>query len=298
MAGPGGGSRGGGFGGGSRGGFSGGGFGGGFGGGHRPGGFYHGFHHGGFFHRRRRGLYGGGCLGALMAPVVILLLIVMFTGMYVVSAFQNFMAGGSVNYDEATMQSYANERYIEVFGDSSAYEDNILLVFLADEDYKGYYSIAWVGDNVATEINHLFGGYGTEYSTALLMEIPNYFEYSISSNLATMVERMTDEVTALGLDGSFRTYTDHSDGVTESQLINRSALVINEEIVEAALADFTEQTEIPIVIVVDSTEAVFGRSLTTSDIVIVALLVGAVIALVVIGVSAYRRRNKDDEFEQ
>ena len=36
-------------------------------------------------------------------------------------------------YDEATMQDYANDKYMQYFCTSSAVEDNILLVFLTNE---------------------------------------------------------------------------------------------------------------------------------------------------------------------
>ena len=70
------------------------------------------------------------------------------------NAFTNVANGGQIIYNEPAFQDYANEQYAREFGGSSAYEDNILIVFLTNEQSDGYYSIAWVGDNIDTEINH------------------------------------------------------------------------------------------------------------------------------------------------
>ena len=180
MAGPGGGggSRGGGgfgggsFGGGSRGGgFSGGGgFGGGSFGGRPSGGFGGGphhhppHHHGPFFHGPRRRTYVGGGFGGGCFSVVVIALFVLFGGFWMLSPADNVTINwgeetvvGGIAYDEATMQDYANDKYMQYFGSSSAVEDNILLVMLTNEECDGYYTIAWVGDNIDSSINNMFG---------------------------------------------------------------------------------------------------------------------------------------------
>lgn len=281
MAGPGGGSSGGGFGGGSfggGGGFSGGGgFGGGSfggGGGHRPGGFgrgphhhgphFHGPHfHGPFWHRPRRFWGygpGGGCSSIL--GVVCIGLFVLFLLMYIFSAdstthYEYIDEQSGVVYDEGTMQDYANEKYKEYFGSSTAYEDNILLVFLTNEACDGYYTIAWVGDNIKGEINNMFGEY-TEYGQALSSTINDtYFAYSLDTDLAKAVDIMTDNIASLNLSSSFNSDSDRSV-LTESCFKNLTVMDLTAEPADAALKNFTDKTGIPCVIVVDSAEKVFG----------------------------------------
>ncbi len=289
MAGPGGGRSGGGFGGGSFGGGGRGGSGGGFGGGSRPGGFtgpnhhgphnaphhhgphHHGPHHRGphfhgpFWHRPRRhfgvGGFGGGCL-----TVIIVGLFVVFFAFYMfMPTSTQHIAIGEENiivYNEATMQDYANEKYKQHFGSSSAYEDNILLVFLTNEEADGYYTIAWVGDNVNYEINSMFGEY-TEYGEALSESInTNYYAYSLDTDLAAVVSAMTKHISDLQLTSSFVSESDHSNMV-QSEIKNLTSFDISENIVNSALTDFTEKTGIPCVIVVDSVETVFGSVNTT-----------------------------------
>ncbi len=291
MAGPGGGggSRGGGgfgggsFGGGSRGGggFGGGSFGGShggsFGGSHNGGSFgghhtghfaghhHHHHHHGPFFWgpRRRTVFYGGGCSSIIFIGIFILFAVVFFMlpqeGITI-----NFGEETTVNgivYDEATMQDYANVKYQKYFGSSSAVEDNILLVMLTNEACDGYYTIAWVGDNIADEINTMFGEY-TEYGDELYNNIDEYFAYSLDSDLADVVNAMTQHITDLGLDSSFYWESDQSS-LADSKFVNMTTMDLTTDIVHKALVDFTKKTGIPMVIVVDSAEKVFGADTVT-----------------------------------
>lgn len=296
MAGPGGGSHGGGFGGGSHGGggFSGGshggggfgggshggGFGGGgFGGGPRPGGGFgggphggphpggphrppHHHHHGphwygGFFGPRWHGGYGGG-VGCLTTFVIIALFIAV-VGAFMIIPDGDYVIGQEgvsqvgAAYDEATMQDYANTKYKKYFGSS---EDNILLVFLANKEADGYYTIAWVGDNIDYDINAMFGEY-TEYGDALGEHINDtYFAYSLDTDLAAVVSDMESSIKGLGLSSSFSGTKD--DTTPESKFYNFTSFDLSESVVDAALESFTKSTGIPMAIVVDYVERVFG----------------------------------------
>lgn len=289
MAGPGGGggSRGGGgfgggsFGGGSRGGggFGGGSFGGShggsFGGSHNGGSFgghhgghfggHHHHHHGPFFWGPRRRVYVGGGFGGGCFTVIVIVLFFIFGAFWLFLPANNVtvnwgeeaMVDGIV-YDEATMQGYANEKYMQYFGSSSATEDNILLVMLTNESCDGYYTIAWVGDNVDYDINTMFGEY-TEYGDALYNNVDEYFAYSLDSDLASVVKEMTQHIEALGLSSSFNFESDRSN-LADSKFVNMTAMDLTPEIVNSALEEFTDKTGIPMVIVVDSAEKVFGTA--------------------------------------
>lgn len=249
MAGPGGGGSGG-FGGGSFGGNfggsnNGGSFGGSFGGHH---------HHFGRTHHVR-----GGCTGGIFTVVVLILFVafglVWFMGEPDAENVHITEENG-ILYSESVMQTYANEQYEEIFGSYEGYEDNILLVFLANEAADGYYTIAWVGDNINYDINELFGEY-TEYGMYLNQHIGDYYEYSLDTGLAEVISNMADSITWLELDSSFRAAPAFDEG-KKSQLINHTDFVLNEELVVSALESFTEKTGIPCAIVVDMAESVFG----------------------------------------
>ena len=299
MAGPGGGSRGGGFGGGSRGGGFGGGSGGGFGGGSRGGGFggggYRGGYHGGFYHRPRyygprffgfgpRYYYGGGgCLGgflgALMAPFILLMVVAVMMFGVVGSALSNAANGGIVSYDEAIFQAYADREYYKAFGNSDATEDNILIVVLTNEESDGYYCIAWVGDNVKDDVNLMFGDETTPFGQSMIASVPDYYAYSLDSNLATVMNTMSNKIAKLGLESSFKKTYSHANS-PESHLVNYTELSLTEATVNDALESFTEETDILVVIVVEDMEDVFGKNIPVEDIFI--LLVLGVLGIVAI----------------
>ncbi|MBO7319648.1 MAG: hypothetical protein J6V06_06495, partial [Clostridia bacterium] len=248
-----GGSHGGSFGGSHNGGSFGGSHGGNFGGHHHH---HHGTHLWG--PRRRTVFYGGGgCFS-----IVFIFIFIIFSALFFLmpnGAVIDFSDGVTIQedmYDEATMQDYANDKYMQYFGTSSAVEDNILLVMLTNEACDGYYTIAWVGDNVADEINTMFGEY-TEYGHEIYNNVDEYFAYSLDSDLADVITVMTQYVTELELDSSFYWESDRSN-LADSKFVNMTTMELTTEIVHKALTDFTNKTGIPMVIVVDSAERVFG----------------------------------------
>ena len=268
MAGPGGGSHGGGggrgsFGGGFNGGSFGGGQHGGFTGGPHPGGFGNMGMGGGFmpmggWNRRRRN--GGGCCGLILLPII---LIFVFG-----SVFSTLIKTGSfsynvVQYNEEVFQDYANEQYQREFGDSTAYEDNLLLVFLADEENYEYYYIAWVGDHIDPEISNMLGNNETELGRIMAESInETNYKYSLDSNLATVVRSLTKKIQKLNLESSYVCQEEHAQ--VESHLTNHTALELTESTVNDALTAFTDATGIPIVVLVDDILDVFGTQKTIS----------------------------------
>lgn len=309
MPGPGGGSRGGGFGGGSRGGgggFGGGGFGGGshgpgFGGPRGPRGYgYWGPRRpffGGWYHRPYYG--GGGCLGGLVGilllPILLLVITVALLFGIVGSAVSNVANGGSIYYDEAVLQEYADRQYAAEFSSHSNYENNLLIVFLTNEEADGYYCIAWVGDNIDSKINGMFGDETTTFGRVMQGSINReYYAYSLDSNLAMVMDQMSDHVTSLGLSSSFRTNKESTNPPT-SHLTNYSDLSLTKETVDDALQSFTEETGIPAVIVVDTMENVFGKTLPVGDIFIVIILLALLVLAIYLIVRALRNRKNPNQ---
>lgn len=320
MPGPGGGAHGG---GGSRGGgFHGGGFSGGShhhsGGFNRPphhGGMHHGPHFGGGWYHRPR-YYGnrGGCFGGIFIPVIILLIFgfVFFSSVHDSEIVITQEPPENSIYDENTFQDYANEQYKKEFGDSTAYEDNILLVLLTeDENYYDYYYIAWVGDHITTDINYMFGNENTQLGYAISSAInTSSYKYSLDSNLAQIIESLKNQITAENIENSFSCDETHIQ--VSSHLTNKTSIEMTEETVNTALQSFTDATGIPIVIVVDDIDDVFPAPVTptvtqpptsttasseigVSNILLVIIVIVALIALVVFLVMRNKRKMKDLE---
>ena len=313
MAGPMGGGRGGGFGGGSRGSGFGGGGGRGFGGGSHGGGFGRGPYHRGprfgyGYYRRpfffgfgpRYYGYGGSLMGALMAPIVLLLLVAVVTFSMIGSALAHAANGGIISYNERTFQTYAGNEYRKQFGAQE--EDNILIVFLTNEEADGYYCIAYGGDNIEYDINDLFGNEDTVFGKVVNDSIAKPYEFSLASNLGRVIHVMEKNVLDLNLKSSYKKGTPE-DTRDPLKMVNYTELSLNEDTVNDELASFTESTGIPIMIVVQDMETVFGKSLPIEDIfmliIFAVISVGAIVVIVrtVKNRSKFRQGNPEDDYK-
>ncbi len=280
---------GGGFGGGSRGGFGGGHHGGGFHGGHhppppprhhRP--FFHGGgYYGGGHHHHHHG--GGGILSTFLAFIIVLVMLFgIFKYVFGINGsdvrewiddfkydttyneeqvYDDYNAG---EYSESLFQEYTNNKYKEIFGETTCYEDNILVVFLTTDANDGYYTIAWVGDNLRYEVTDLFGNEQTTLGDAMTNSISDYHGYSLGSNLANVVDKMSSAVVELGLDTPYKSQADRSV-VAESKVYNYSNCEFTEDTVNASLKNFTENTGVTFCIVVDNETTVFGGGNTVPE---------------------------------
>lgn len=275
MPGPGGGGHGGGFGGGFGGG---GGFRGGFGGGHRP---------------PRRGFFfmpfwGGGCLGTLLASALCVFFAFFLILGLIGGGLTTLFRGGNVVYNENKMQDYANRQYATIYDPSSAtYEDNVLVVFLTNEDGQSYYCIGWVGDNLKSQVSDLFGDEYTALGSAMQSSInTSSYRYSLGSNLAQVTEKLQASVEekSKGLETVYKVQKEGSHEAGKVYNRSNSDIQFNAETVDAALKSFTESTDISMSIVVADAKDVFGKSLNAAAIlallVCIALIVYAVVAIV------------------
>ncbi len=251
---------------------------------------------------RRRYYGGGGCLGGLlgilMAPLILLMVAILLITTTVGTAFSNVASGGFIGYDEEVFQAYANSEYEAAFGgNAEAYEDNLLIVFLVNEERDGYDCIAWIGDNVRTEIYLMFGDEQTEFGQAVIKSINvTDYKYSLDRNLATVMDLMGDEIEKVleenRFSSSFNEENKHNTS-PKSHLINKTELELTAATVNAALEDFTAATGIPVVIVVEDGEDVFGRTLPMSSILIVVMCVVLVIVAIVWIIRSSRKYKKD-----
>ena len=286
MPGPGGGGRGGGFGGG---GSRGGGFG---GGGHRGGGHRGGPHfYGGFYRRPFGGGLFGGLISAILFPIILILFCLVFLVINLVSTVGIIAQGGEIVYDEEVFQDYAMAEYDKRFTDTKTYEDNILISFLTSENNEEWYCIAIVGDNVKTSINEMFGDETTKFGKAVTQSVGENYKHSLDSNLAMVVDKMTENVKQLGLASSFRTEHDMTNK-SESRLVNSTELSLTEETVNASLADFTRETGIPIVVAVETEEAVFGKTMPVGNIIMAVVTLAIIVGCIIYIVKKARRKKE------
>ena len=198
-------------------------------------------------------------------------------------------SGGSYRYDEDALQTYAAEQYDSIYGDNDmAYEDNIMILFLAEPEEGNVYAFCgWVGDNISTRVNDMFGGDGTRLDSAFASRIPKNYKNSLSRDLSSVVDIMTS---AVGAGDHF--IFDPLGSANPPALVNRSSLSVSEVTVGRSLASFYETTGISLSVVVADLDAVFEKGLNGSTIVM--LIIGAallVFAIVLIVRAVKERKN-------
>ena len=200
---------------------------------------------------------------------------------------------GSYIYNENALQDYANEQYNAIFGSSDAYEDNILLVILAEDDeYYDYAYIAWVGDHIDMKITDMFGNEYKKfgYSVNAHLGVSSY-KYSIGKNIAQIVKDMEGEVTSAGLSSSF--YCNEQRTLPPVQFVNNTEMDISLEMIQGSVSSFTENTGIPMAVVVEDMGDVFRKTGGFASILPV-IIVALVIVLVVVSLVKKNGKNKND----
>ncbi len=231
----------------------------------------------------------------ILAPIIIIFACLFMMVNVIGFSIGDVMSGGSLRYDEAQFQKYANAQYAAEFGSSSAYEDNILVIFLANEERDGYYCIAWVGDNINSRITDMFGDETTVFGRTVTSNVSDeFYEYSLDKSLATVAETMEQRITDLGLSSSFIAVEDHSS-MTTSHVTNLSTIDITEKTVNTALTAFTEATDIPLVIVIDDMEEVFEKKIDPGSILTVLILAVIIVFAVVSIVRAVKAKKEYDK---
>jgi hypothetical protein len=140
-------------------------------------------------------------------------------------------------------------------------------------------------------INEMFGAEETVFGRAVINAVnTSSYKYSLDSNLASVMNTMQTRVLQLGLNDSFTCRENHRQ--VTSHVTNKTDLEITEETLNSALVSFTEATDIPVVIVVDEMEEVFGKTIPITSILVVIGSVGSIgiaIYLIVKGVKSRKK---------
>ena len=234
-------------------------------------------------------------MGMMFAPIIIILIAISLLSNFMSSvstSISNVSSGGHILYDNRKLESYAQLQYDKEFDNAIGYEDNILIVFLVDEEREGYYTIAYVGDNIHNDINMMFGNEYSEYGEEITENINSYYENSLNKNLSIMVDNMSKRIVNLSLNSSF-IHTSDSPGNYKSHVTNISDLDLNEDIINYSLEAFTEDTDIPIVIVVDNIDNVFDKRINPVDITTILFAVVLIGAAIYFIYRSVKSRNND-----
>lgn len=227
-----------------------------------------------------------------MAPIIILLMVAMLAVGFLGDAMANIRNGGSIVYDEETFQDYVNAHYYREFENSTSIEANMMFFILTSENYDGFYMIAWGGDDIRYEVRDMFGNEDTEFGKTALDTInTEMYKYSLDTDIAALAIKMADMVAAMDYSSNLNEEKTPSSGVA-SHLVNASNVKLTEETVNEGLEYFEDKTDIPLVVVVDEAEEVFGITPPTGDYILVAVFAGLIVLAIVLTVKAVRARKE------
>ncbi len=171
----------------------------------------------------------------------------------------------SYSYSETVFEEYCDESYSDIFSGTTCYEDNILIVFLTTENNNEYYTMAWVGENIKPEIVNMFGNENTELGYAMKNKIEEDYSESLGENLASVIDYITDSFSKLNLKSS--SYIEPSDksSIAVSCVYNDSECKISENILNKALENFNDKSDISLCIVVEDAKDVFSEQKTSEN---------------------------------
>lgn len=242
----------------------------------------------------------------MLAMLIVPIILILFAGTLLIStistSFINVARGGMSTYDEITFQKYANQQYEAEFENTVDYEDNLMIVFLVeDEEYYDYAFIAWAGDHIDDDIKEMFGDEQTQFGRAIQNSAINSdtYMFSLDSGIASVMNKMEKHVTNLNRDSSYIDFCKNTDAGREykSHVTNKTSISITESTVNNSLEEFTEKTGIPVVVVIEDIEEVFPKQIRPNDILVVIVLSGIIIYAIVMIVKAIKKskeKNEDD----
>lgn len=235
-------------------------------------------------------------MGVLFAPVLLVVFCLIFVFGIVSSSFSAISQGGTVQYDENALQDHAAAQYDAAFAASGAYEDGLLITFLVEEDdYYDYQYMAWTGYHIRSDVRELFGNNTTALGQTIASHInAASYKHSLDNNLADAVDDLRGQIAAMGGD----MYTCEEDRTAlPSRLLNRTNIAMSEETVNASLRRFTEETGIPLVLVVENSNAVLPTQYPVGAVVSLVLFIVVAVLVVVLLVRRYNRRQETDSYD-
>lgn len=212
--------------------------------------------------------------------------------------FLSLFAGGVVEYDEKKFQEYSDSKYNEIYGDTNCYEDNILIVFLIDEeDYEGFYISARVGSHVSSDVRYIFDRYKSFFETSANQEVNGYYKLSLDYDLSYVMDLCASEAPSYS---NYRNNCDcTSSGITrnsKSLVYNYSAIELNSNLLQASLDAFFNKTDVSISFVIDNMENVFGKTILWDGILSVGMF--GLIAFIFLGsiiIVSNKKRKRNNE---
>ena len=215
--------------------------------------------------------------GIILFPALITAFSILLFILFLIPTIKVCRDGGNIVYNDSAAVSYRDTQYAKYF-DSTNKQNGLLIVYLIDDvnsKYDQYLCISKVGENVVDKIRNEFGIEGSSFGKSVLKEIDKYYEETFGDDIIAVMNTMSKEITDHGLVSSFKDTSLPAD-ISVSRVINHTPLAISNDMINDALDDFSEETGLPVVIVIDSLDNVFDRQLPFRPFFIMVILLGVI----------------------
>ena len=213
--------------------------------------------------------------GIILFPALITVFSIFLFILFLVPTIDVCRDGGNIVYNDTYAVSYRDTQYSKYF-DGANEKNGLLIVYLVDDvnsKYDQYLCISKVGENVADKIKNEFGTDGSSFGKTVLKEIDKKYEESFSSDIVAIMNTMSKEVTDHQLESSFKDGATPAD-TSVSKVINHTPLAISTDMINESLVAFSNETDLPVIIVIESLDKVFNRQLPFRPFFIMVLLLG------------------------
>ena len=236
----------------------------------------------------------------ISTPILILVLATVLLVYNLIGLIGVLVNGGEIVYAEETLNNYINTTYDNSFKNSSAKNSGLVLMFFYNEDTNTMEYTVKAGSNVSTYASAVFGTdskFGAYLEKNLKME--NY-KATFGDTLAAAIDQMAKDIEELKLMSNYVYEHDVSKMPVPQATVKKGAgdIFSNEtaDKISAALVRFQAETGLYMVMSLDTSVNAFGRTIPTTDIFMVVLIM-FVIALcsfnLVKKVREYKRYKND-----
>ena len=240
-------------------------------------------------------------LNVVLTPILIIALVLGIFVYNLIGTIGILTRGGELIYTDDAFKPHMENVYNAGVKDAKATDSALAIIFLYDVDTNTMNYEIKAGSNLMNEVSDLFGSdkaFGKLLNDNKIVRRTDYSK-TFAEDLGKVMIKMADKVNELNLNNVFvRKYAEntsfpdaklHTEKNVSMELNNTAAL-------ESALATFTAETGVPVIVSVGTYEGLFGRTFPWTGILFDVVLL-AIAAYLTFGlvkkIRAFKRMEAD-----
>ena len=248
-----------------------------------------------------QGAQRGGLLSVILMPLLLIVLVLGLLIYNLVGTIGILSRGGEFVYVEETFKTHLNGVYNAGVKDVKATDSALAIIFLYDVDKNTMSYEVKAGSNLMNEVTDLFGvdkDFGKLLNDNKVVSRTDYSK-TFAEDLGKVMNKMATKINELNLNNVFvRKY--ESDTTFPDAMLRTDEKVSmsldNSDALKSALAEFTAETGVPVIVSVGTYEGLFGRTIPWTGILFDVLLLAVAAYLIfnlIKKIRAYKRIEAD-----